>query len=117
MGEMRPPASLVRRPPAILCDQLANSGSSQVIARLVYFWLNQSFLMKRAFLDLLWGALFFGATPFPVAAQSVLFDFDTAPIYTSLPLTLTVAGITAHFSATGAGYSIQPANTMGFTPA
>jgi hypothetical protein len=53
----------------------------------------------------------------PTAAHAVLFDFDNAPIHTSLPLDLTVGGITAHFSATGQGFSIQPANTMGFTPA
>lgn len=51
-----------------------------------------------------------------VSAQGVLFDFDNAPIYTSLPINLTVGGITAHFSATGQGFSIQNANTMGFTP-
>lgn len=50
-------------------------------------------------------------------AQSVLFDFDAAPRYTSLPINLTVGGITAQFTATGQGFSIQAANTMGFTPA
>ncbi len=50
------------------------------------------------------------------ASAQVLFDFDNAPIYTSLPINLTVSGITAHFSATGQGFSIQNANTMGFTP-
>lgn len=52
----------------------------------------------------------------PVFAQQVLFDFDNAPIHTSLPISLTADGITAHFSATGQGYSIQEANTLGFTP-
>lgn len=52
-----------------------------------------------------------------VEAAPVLFDFDNAPIHTSLPIDLTVDGITAHFSATGQGFSIQPADTMGFTPA
>ena len=52
-----------------------------------------------------------------VYGQSVLFDFDNAPIYTPLPITQTAGGITAHFSGTGQGYSIQSANTMGFTPA
>jgi hypothetical protein len=47
----------------------------------------------------------------------VLFDFDNAPLYTSLPITLTSGGITAHLSATGQGYSIQNANVLGFTPA
>jgi hypothetical protein len=50
-------------------------------------------------------------------AQSVLFDFDNAPRYTPLPISLTVGGITAQFSATGAGYSVQAANVLGFTPA
>ncbi len=53
-----------------------------------------------------------------VEAQSVLFDFDNAPLHTSLPIELTVGGITAHLSSTGPGsYSIQPANSLGFTPA
>ena len=50
-------------------------------------------------------------------AQSVLFDFDNAPIYTPLPISLTVGGITAQFSATGQGFSVQQANVLGFTPA
>jgi hypothetical protein len=52
----------------------------------------------------------------PTSAQSVLFDFDNAPLYTSLPLNQTAGGITAHLSATGQGYSIQEANVLGFTP-
>lgn len=51
-----------------------------------------------------------------VAAQDVLFDFNNAPLYSSLPINLTVSGITAHFSATGQGYSVQNANVLGFTP-
>jgi len=54
--------------------------------------------------------------PLGVMAQSVLFDFDNAPIHTSLPVKLTVGGVTAQLSATGQGFSIQPANTLGFTP-
>lgn len=50
-------------------------------------------------------------------AQSVLFDFNSAPVQTSLPVNLTVSGITAHLSATGSGFSIQQANVLGFTPA
>jgi len=51
-------------------------------------------------------------------AQSVLFNFDNAPLHTSLPIDLTVGGITAHLSSSGlGGYSIQPADTLGFTPA
>lgn len=53
----------------------------------------------------------------PVGAQSVLFDFDSAPLYTPLPLDVTVGSLTAHLSATGQGYSIQRADTLGFTPA
>jgi len=52
----------------------------------------------------------------PTAASSILFDFDNAPNQTSLPLNLTVGGLTASFSATGQGFSIQRADTMGFTP-
>ena len=54
-----------------------------------------------------------------LTAQSVLFDFDSAPLHSSLPIDLTVGGITAHFSATGQGYSIQdnsaPVVPVGFT--
>ena len=48
--------------------------------------------------------------------QDVLFDFDNAPLYTSLPITQVAGGITAHLAATGQGYSIQNANVLGFTP-
>jgi hypothetical protein len=51
-----------------------------------------------------------------VQAQNTLFDFENAPVHTSLPLQLSVAGLTAQLSATGLGFSVQPANTMGFTP-
>jgi hypothetical protein len=55
--------------------------------------------------------------PFNTAfTQPILFDFDNAPIHTSLPLNQTAGGITAYFSATGQGYSIQAANVLGFTP-
>ena len=43
----------------------------------------------------------------PAKAGGVLFDFNNGPIHAPLPLDLTVDGITAHFSATGDGYSIQ----------
>ncbi len=51
-------------------------------------------------------------------AQSVLFDFDNAPLHTSLPVDLTVGGITAHFSGNPGyyNYSIQRADALGFTP-
>ena len=53
-----------------------------------------------------------------IKAQSVTFDFDSAPQYASLPLDLTAGGITGHFSAgsTFYNYSIQAANVLGFTP-
>ena len=50
-------------------------------------------------------------------AQSVLFDFDNAPLYRPLPIDLTVGGITAHFSATGPGYSIQSVSSAPIVPA
>ncbi|MBS1492724.1 MAG: T9SS type A sorting domain-containing protein [Bacteroidetes bacterium] len=51
-----------------------------------------------------------------IYSQPVLFDFDNAPLYTSFPIDQTAGGITAHFTATGQGYSIQNANALGFTP-
>jgi hypothetical protein len=53
----------------------------------------------------------------PLSAQTVLFDFDNAPLYTSLPIYQTVGAITAHLTATGSGYSVQNANVLGFIPA
>jgi hypothetical protein len=50
------------------------------------------------------------------ASASVLFDFDNAPLMSPLPVTLTIDGITATFTGTGQGYSIQNANVLGFTP-
>ena len=49
-------------------------------------------------------------------AQSILFNFDNAPVYTPFPISLTVGGITAHFTATGAGYSIQGVTTAPVVP-
>lgn len=66
---------------------------------------------------------------FPAAADSTItadfapapgtttFDFDNAPVHTSLPISLSSDGLGATFSATGSGFSIQPANTLGLTPA
>jgi hypothetical protein len=53
----------------------------------------------------------------PTSAGAQLFDFDSAPVHASLPIDQTVGGLTAHFSATGQGFSIQPADQLGFTPA
>jgi hypothetical protein len=50
------------------------------------------------------------------SAQQTLFDFDDAPAHTPLPITLTNGGVSAVLSGTGQGYSIQPANSLGFTP-
>jgi hypothetical protein len=46
---------------------------------------------------------------FGVQAQagSVLFTFDNVSPHTPLPIDVTVAGLTAHLSATGDGFSIQ----------
>ena len=49
-------------------------------------------------------------------AQSVLFDFENAPQFTSLPVDVTAGGVTAHLSATGQGYSIQLYNCQGLSP-
>ena len=51
-------------------------------------------------------------------AQNVLFDFENAGAGSSLPINLTVGGITAQFSATGLGgfYIQQPPNVIGLTP-
>jgi hypothetical protein len=43
----------------------------------------------------------------PASGATALFDFNSGPQFTSVPLDLTVDGITAHFSATGQGFSIQ----------
>ncbi|MBX7141268.1 MAG: T9SS type A sorting domain-containing protein [Chitinophagales bacterium] len=63
-----------------------------------------------------WYLLFLVIQVSSAYAQSVLFDFDNAPIYTSLPLDQTAGGITAHLSAPSSGYSIQQADVLGFTP-
>jgi len=67
----------------------------------------------RAVMVLLGGVSLFAVS---VNAQSVVFDFDSLPAGSGLPAGYSVGGITASFSATGQGFSIQPANTMGFTP-
>jgi hypothetical protein len=54
---------------------------------------------------------------FALGVGTVLFDFDNAPVHTPLPIDLAVGGLGAHFSATGQNFSIQPANTLGMTPA
>ena len=55
-----------------------------------------------------------------VATAQILFDFDSAPVHASLPVYLTADGVTGYFSYLSAynyGFSIQPADTLGFTPA
>lgn len=52
----------------------------------------------------------------PALGQNVLFDFNNAPQYTSLPVAVSAGGITAQLTATGQGFSIQQAGVMGFTP-
>ncbi len=41
------------------------------------------------------------------SAQSILFDFNNAPLHSPLPVSQTAGGITALLSATGQGFSIQ----------
>ena len=48
------------------------------------------------------------------APDAVTYDFDSGPVHTSLPLDLTVTGLTAHFAG---DYSIQPVGTLGISPA
>lgn len=50
------------------------------------------------------------------ARAQIVFDFDNAPYQSSLPIGVTVNGLTAQLSATGQGYSIQTAGVLGFTP-
>ena len=54
----------------------------------------------------------------PARAQSLLFDFENASAGSSLPLTLTVAGLSANFSSSGLGgfYIQQPRNAILYTP-
>jgi hypothetical protein len=51
-----------------------------------------------------------------VAAAGLMFDFDAGPVHTSTPFSQTVSGVTAQFTASGQGFSIQPADTLGWTP-
>lgn len=56
--------------------------------------------------------------PVAARAQAVLFDFDSAPLHSPLPIDLTVADVTAHFASSSPfyNYSIQRADVLGFTP-
>ncbi len=49
-------------------------------------------------------------------AQPVLFDFDNAPLFSPLPISLTVGGIKACLSAPGQGFSVQKVGTAGIAP-
>lgn len=60
----------------------------------------------------------FVALGMPASGATVLYDFNSGPQHASLPLDLTVGGITAHFSATGQGFSIQDTvQSIGVLPA
>src|SRR5947209_4044137 len=63
------------------------------------------------------GSAVFICASLQAAAQSIVFDFENATLHSPLPIELTVGGLTAQVSATGQGFSIQRADTMGFTPA
>lgn len=49
-------------------------------------------------------------------ANPVVFTFDSSPKYTPLPIDVTEGGITAHLVGTNYGFSVQAADTLGFTP-
>ncbi len=78
--------------------------------------------MKKTFALLTAGMFFINAA----IAQTIppcVFSFDNGPYGSSLPINLVPDTIpigvnypTAHFTATGQGYSIQSANVLGFTP-
>ncbi len=56
---------------------------------------------------------------FASAPQCATFDFDNAPAYTTVPLDLTVDGLTAHFTAyapSGGTYVVWPYDTWGISP-
>ena len=53
---------------------------------------------------------------FALDSQSRMFEFEDAPLSTSLPIDLTAGGLTAHLSAAGAGYSVQNYNTVFMQP-
>ncbi len=54
---------------------------------------------------------------FVPAPNSTTFDFDDAPVHTSLPISLISDVLGASFSATGSGFSIQPVGSVGLAPA
>ena len=58
-----------------------------------------------------WHTAFF--VPAPGASP---FSFDDAPVYTSLPMSFSSQGLSAHLDGGFYNYSIQPANAYGFTP-
>ena len=65
----------------------------------------------------LWLALIPVILVHTLSAQTILFTFDNIPAHSPLPVSTTGSGITAYLTSTGQGYSIQAANTLGFTPA
>ena len=69
--------------------------------------------MTTRMLVLLAGAGFLAGQ---ATAQTVLFDFDSVPVYSPFPIDVTVGGLTAHLSGTGSGYSIQSSSTAPVAP-
>jgi len=49
-------------------------------------------------------------------ADLITFDFNGGPLQSPLPLNQFSGGLTAHFTATGDGYSIQQVGTLGISP-
>ena len=71
--------------------------------------------MKHTYLALSVG---FVLAPMSAMAQSTLFEFNSGPRYTPLPLDQVSGNIRAHFTATGQGFSIQyTPDAIGLMPA
>lgn len=105
---MKPPLTHRMFPPAYMKNSSTTVISPRVCGYLASIAVKP---MKTRTLVLLAGLL-----ALRVGAQSVLFDFENAPRYTPLPISLTVGGITAQFSATGQGFSIQSPTSAGVIP-
>lgn len=53
---------------------------------------------------------------FVLTPNSRAFDFDSGPVHVAFPIEYVSDGLAAFFDDSGWTYSIQPANTLGFTP-
>jgi len=58
-----------------------------------------------------------GFTISEAGAQSIVFNLDNASVSSSFPVDVTVSDVTLHLSSSGiGGYSMQPADVLGFKP-